>query len=39
MSTTGGVNLIIGFRPEMWARVADPGEVQPVAQLLQETNG
>ena len=31
MSTTGGVNLVTGFRPEMWARVADPGEVMPDA--------
>jgi porphyrinogen peroxidase len=31
LSTTGGVNLVIGFRPEMWARVAQPQEVPPDA--------
>jgi putative iron-dependent peroxidase len=31
LSTTGGVNLVIGFRPEMWAQVADPEEVMPDA--------
>jgi putative iron-dependent peroxidase len=25
LSTTGGVNLVVGFRPELWAEVA-PGE-------------
>ncbi|MFL6149761.1 MAG: Dyp-type peroxidase [Pseudonocardiaceae bacterium] len=29
LSTTGGVNLVIGFRPEMWARVADAENVLP----------
>jgi porphyrinogen peroxidase len=27
LSTTGGVNVVIGFRPELWAEVADPDEV------------
>lgn len=27
LSTTGGVNLVIGFRPEMRARAADPEEI------------
>jgi putative iron-dependent peroxidase len=27
LSTTGGVNLVVGFRPEQWAQVADPAEV------------
>jgi hypothetical protein len=27
LSTTGGVNLVIGFRPELWAEVADPADV------------
>jgi putative iron-dependent peroxidase len=24
LSTTGGVNLVVGFRPEHWAQVARP---------------
>lgn len=27
LSTTGGVNLVVGFRPELWAEVADPADV------------
>lgn len=27
LSTTGGVNLVVGFRPELWAEVADPSDV------------
>jgi putative iron-dependent peroxidase len=27
LSTTGGVNLVVGFRPELWAEVAEPAEV------------
>jgi len=27
LSTTGGVNLVVGFRPELWAEVADPVDV------------
>ncbi|HVH23110.1 MAG TPA: peroxidase [Pseudonocardia sp.] len=27
LSTTGGVNLVIGFRPELWADVADTDDV------------
>ena len=27
LSTTGGVNLVVGFRPELWAHVAQPVEV------------
>jgi putative iron-dependent peroxidase len=27
LSTTGGVNLVVGFRPELWAEVADPTDV------------
>jgi porphyrinogen peroxidase len=26
LSTTGGVNLVVGFRPELWAEVADPAD-------------
>jgi putative iron-dependent peroxidase len=31
LSTTGGVNLVVGFRPELWADVADPADVPPGA--------
>lgn len=27
LSTTAGVNLVVGFRPELWAGVADPADV------------
>lgn len=27
LSTTGGVNLVVGFRPELWAEVADATDV------------
>jgi len=27
LSTVGGVNLVVGFRPELWAEVGDPEEV------------
>lgn len=27
LSTTGGVNLVLGLRPSLWAAVADPAEV------------
>jgi putative iron-dependent peroxidase len=27
LSTTAGVNLVVGFRPELWAEVADPADV------------
>jgi putative iron-dependent peroxidase len=30
LSTTGGVNLVVGFRPELWAEVA-PGQAPPDA--------
>jgi len=31
LSTIGGVNLVVGFRPELWAEVADPADVSPTA--------
>ena len=27
LSTTGGVNVVIGVRPSIWARIADPAQV------------
>jgi porphyrinogen peroxidase len=27
LSTTGGVNLVVGFRPELWAEVGEPADV------------
>jgi porphyrinogen peroxidase len=31
LSTTGGVNLVVGLRPEVWAAAADPAELPPDA--------
>jgi putative iron-dependent peroxidase len=31
LSTTAGVNLVVGFRPDLWAEVADPADVPPGA--------
>ncbi len=36
LSTTGGVNLVIGLRPELWAAVADASDVPPDARGWQE---
>ncbi|WP_433276901.1 Dyp-type peroxidase [Pseudonocardia xinjiangensis] len=36
LSTTGGVNLVVGFRPELWAEVADPAEVPSGARGWEE---
>jgi putative iron-dependent peroxidase len=39
LSTTGGVNLVVGFRPELWAVVA-PGEAPPdAASFTEELRG
>jgi putative iron-dependent peroxidase len=39
LSTTGGVNLVVGFRPELWERVA-PGEAPPdAAGFAEEVRG
>ncbi|MGZ4659106.1 MAG: Dyp-type peroxidase, partial [Blastococcus sp.] len=35
LSTTGGVNTVVGFRPELWAEVA-PGEAPPDAASFTE---
>jgi putative iron-dependent peroxidase len=40
--TTGGVNLVIGFRPSLWARIAPlnaPAGVQDFTEDLQGTDG
>ncbi|GAA0897568.1 Dyp-type peroxidase [Pseudonocardia zijingensis] len=36
LSTTGGVNLVVGFRPQLWARVADPADVPASARGFDE---
>jgi porphyrinogen peroxidase len=36
LSTTGGVNLVVGFRPEHWAQVARPDEVPASARSWGE---
>jgi putative iron-dependent peroxidase len=36
LSTTAGVNLVIGFRPELWAEVADPADVPASAHGFSE---
>jgi putative iron-dependent peroxidase len=36
LSTTGGVNLVLGFRPELWAEVADAADVPASARSWEE---
>jgi porphyrinogen peroxidase len=36
LSTTGGVNLVVGFRPELWAEVADPADVPASARGFEQ---
>jgi putative iron-dependent peroxidase len=36
LSTTGGVNLVVGLRPELWADVADGAEVPTGARSWEE---
>src|SRR4051795_4412325 len=39
LSTTGGVNVVVGFRPELWEQVA-PGEAPPdAAGFTEEIHG
>jgi putative iron-dependent peroxidase len=35
LSTGGGVNLVVGFRPELWAEVADPADVPASARSFE----
>src|SRR5690348_4168095 len=40
--TTGGVNLVVGFRPSLWARVAPldaPAEVRDFDQVVRGVEG
>ena len=43
LSTTGGVNLVVGFRPELWAQVADrtdvPASARGFERMLVGTGG
>jgi porphyrinogen peroxidase len=36
LSTTGGVNLVVGFRPELWAEVADAADVPVSARGFEQ---
>jgi putative iron-dependent peroxidase len=36
LSTTGGVNLVVGFRPELWAEVAEAAEVPSGARSWED---
>ncbi|MFC4943753.1 Dyp-type peroxidase [Pseudonocardia sp. GCM10023141] len=36
LSTVGGVNLVLGFRPELWAEVAEPADVPASARSWTE---
>jgi porphyrinogen peroxidase len=36
LSTTGGVNLVVGLRPELWAEVADRADVPTGARSWEE---
>jgi putative iron-dependent peroxidase len=31
LSTTGGINVVLGFRPSLWQQIADPSDVLPGA--------
>src|SRR6476646_6289764 len=37
--TTGGVNLVVGFRPSLWARVAPEEAPEGVTDFEQEVRG